>query len=142
MHADRSGRRGVAWHPTCHLEIHESRAYQLLHGLHARTVGAPDRLLTLADLEEVKETLGTLLLELPQREIGGQLPAWEELEAQVGWARERGLAVHLDGARLWEARTFYERPLSEIAGLFDSVYVSFYKGLGGMPAAAWPARRT
>jgi threonine aldolase len=132
VHADRSGRRGVAWHPTCHLEIHESRAYQLLHGLHGRTVGAPDRLLALADLEAVRETLGTLLLELPQREIGGQLPEWEELEAQIGWARERGLQTHLDGARLWEAQTFYERPLADIAGLFDSVYVSFYKGLGGI----------
>lgn len=27
---------------------------------------------------------------------------------------------------------FYDRPLSEVAGLFDSVYVSFYKGLGGL----------
>ena len=27
---------------------------------------------------------------------------------------------------------FYDRPLAEIAGLFDTVYVSFYKGLGGL----------
>ena len=38
----------------------------------------------------------------------------------------------MDGARLWECGPFYGRPLSEIAALFDTVYVSFYKGLGGV----------
>jgi threonine aldolase len=50
--------------------------------------------------------------------------------AQVALARDRGAAVHLDGARLWESGPFYGRPLADIAGLFDTVYVSFYKGLG------------
>ena len=40
--------------------------------------------------------------------------------------------MHLDGARLWESQPFYGRPLAEIAGLFDTVYVSFYKELGGL----------
>jgi threonine aldolase len=34
--------------------------------------------------------------------------------------------------RLWESAPFYDRPLSDIAALFDTVYVSFYKGLGGL----------
>jgi threonine aldolase len=42
----------------------------------------------------------------------------------------------MDGARLWEAQPFYDRPHAELAGLFDSVYVSFYKGLGGIAGAA------
>ena len=131
IHADRRNRRVVAFHPTCHLEIHEDKAYQRLHGLIGRPVGDGRSLLTLADLEAVREPLAALLIELPQREIGGRLPAWEDLVAQVAWARDRGAAVHLDGARLWECGPFYGRPLSEIAGLFDTVYVSFYKGLGG-----------
>ncbi len=48
--------------------------------------------------------LAALLLELPQREIGGQLPACDELTAIVSWARERNSALHLDGARLWECQ--------------------------------------
>jgi len=44
--------------------------------------------------------------------------------------------VHLDGARLWESQPFYDRPHAEIAALADSVYVSFYKGLGGLAGAA------
>jgi threonine aldolase len=131
IHADRRGRQVVAFHPTCHLELHEDKAYQRLHGLLGLTVGDARELLTLDDLQAVHEPLAALLVELPQREIGGRLPAWDDLVAQVAWARDAGAAVHLDGARLWESGPFYGRPLSEIAALFDTVYVSFYKGLGG-----------
>jgi threonine aldolase len=130
IHADRRGRRVVAFHPTCHLELHEDKAYQRLHGLVGRTVGDVHLLLTLDDLEGIEEPLAALVIELPQREIGGRLPSWDDLVAQVGYARDRGAAVHLDGARLWESQPFYGRPLRDIAALFDSVYVSFYKGLG------------
>ncbi|HLZ32066.1 MAG TPA: beta-eliminating lyase-related protein [Chloroflexota bacterium] len=134
--ADRSHNSTVAFHPTCHLEIHEQKGYALLHGLHGRLVGERSRLLTLDDLCATPGPLGSLLLELPQREIGGQLPAWPELEAQVAWARTQGAAVHLDGARLWESGPFYARSYADIAGLFDSVYVSFYKGIGGIAGSA------
>ena len=132
IHADGRGRRVVAFHPTCHLELHEDQAYQRLHGLAGRTLGDGRDLITFDDLQAVHEPLAALLIELPQREIGGRLPAWDDLVALVDLARQRGAAVHLDGARLWETGPFYGRPLSEIAALFDSVYVSFYKGLGGL----------
>lgn len=73
-----------------------------------------------------------LLLELPQREIGGQLPDFDELEAQLRWARDRGAGTHLDGARLWETAPYYRRTPAQIAALFDTVHVSLYKGLGGL----------
>ena len=132
IHADRTGRRVVAFHATSHLELHEDKAYQRLHGLVCRIVGSGRDLITLADLEAVDEPLAAVLFELPQREIGGRLPDWQDLVAQVEHVRSRGAAVHLDGARLWESGPFYARPLAEIAALFDSVYVSFYKGLGGL----------
>jgi threonine aldolase len=134
--AERTGRRTVAFHPTCHLELHEYKAYEVLHGLRADLVGDRDRLITLADLERLPEPPGVLLLELPQREIGGQLPTWEELQSQLAWARERGTRTHMDGARLWESAPFYGRSYAEIAAGFDSVYVSFYKGLGAIGGAA------
>jgi threonine aldolase len=135
IHADRRNRRVIAFHPTCHLELHEDKAYQRLHGLVGLPVGGRDELITLADLERVHEPPAALLIELPQREIGGRLPAWKDLRAQVDWAHEHGAAAHLDGARLWECGPFYDRPLAEIAALFDTVYVSFYKGLGGAGGA-------
>ena len=54
----------------------------------------------------------------------------------VDAARERDAVVHLDGARLWESTYGLGKPLAEIAGLFDSVYVSFYKSLEGISGAA------
>lgn len=132
VHADRRGRRSVVFHPTCHLDVHENDAYRRLHALTGRPAGSRDRLLTERDLTAVAEAPAALLLELPQREIGGQLPEWDDLVAQVAWARERGAAVHLDGARLWEATPHYGRTPAEIAALFDTVYVSFYKGLGAL----------
>ncbi|WP_416182634.1 beta-eliminating lyase-related protein, partial [Listeria monocytogenes] len=41
-----------------------------------------------------------MLIELPQREIGGQLPAFEELEEISEYCHEQGISLHLDGARL------------------------------------------
>ena len=132
VHADRSGRRAIVFHPACHLDWHEGRGYQRLHGLigvPAGEIGAP---LTRSTLDAIQELPAALLLELPQRDLGGTLPEWNDLVAQVSWARERGAAVHMDGARLWEAAPWYGRPLAEIAALFDTVYVSFYKGLGAI----------
>jgi threonine aldolase len=134
--AERSHIFTVAFHPTCHLEMHEQSGYALLHRLSARLVGDRTGLLTLDDLGALSEPLAAVLLELPQREIGGQLPSWSDLEAQAAWARERGVKLHMDGARLWESAPFYGRPYAEIAALFDSVYVSFYKGVGAITGAA------
>ena len=134
--SERKGCRTVGLHPTCHLEIHEQRAYQVLHGLIGRLVGSPRRVITLDNLTDIHEPLAALLLELPLREIGGQLPEWDDLAAQSAWAHERGVALHMDGARLWESAPYYGRSYAEIAALFDSVYVSFYKGIGGIAGAA------
>lgn len=133
VHADRRASRTVLWHPACHLDSHEGQAHARLHQLTGRPVGERDRLITLADLEEVAEPVAALLLELPQRDLGGQQPGWDELVGQTGWARERGVALHLDGARLWEASAGYDRSPAEIVALFDTVYVSFYKGIGALP---------
>ena len=133
VHADRRQRRTVIFHPMCHLHRHEGEACQRLHGLTGRPAGEPDRLMTLGDLTAIAEPAAALLVELPQRDLGGQQPDWEDLQAQVAWAQERGAAAHLDGARLWESAAGYGRPLAEIAALFDTVYVSYYKGIGALP---------
>jgi threonine aldolase len=135
IHCDRRANRRIAFHPQCHLDVHEERGYAHLHGLLADLLGSRDRLPTPDDLEAVHEPLGAVVLELPARELGGQLPPWEELTAFCARARERKMALHMDGARLWQCAPFYDRSLDEIADLFDTVYVSFYKDLGA-PAGA------
>ncbi len=135
LHADARSTRTVAFHPRAHVEVHERKGYEVVHGLTGLLLGDSDRLLTLADLESVREPLAAVLWELPQRDLGGLLPTWDDLVAQTTWARERGIATHLDGARLWEAQPCYGRPHAEIAALFDTVYVSLYKGLEGLAGA-------
>ncbi|HEX9765779.1 MAG TPA: beta-eliminating lyase-related protein [Nitriliruptorales bacterium] len=142
IHADARGHRTVAFHPTCHVAEHEEGAFEHLHGLIGRPVGDRQRLITLADLETLVEPLAALLLELPQREIGGQLPEWDELVTQVDWARERAIPLHLDGARLWQCPPAWGRSLADIAGLFDTIYVSFYKDLGGLAGSCLAGRRS
>jgi threonine aldolase len=136
IHAERRGLTTVAFHPHCHLDVHEERGYQALHGLQGLLVGGRDRLLTKSDIEAVRERFAVLLLELPQRDLGGRLPGWDDVVATCETARARDAALHLDGARLWQCEPFYGRPLSEIAGLFDTVYVSFYKDLGAPAGCA------
>lgn len=134
--AESSGCRTVAFHPMCHVESQEKKGYQLLHGLHAHLVGDARRLMTLADLEAVPGRVVAALWELPQRDLGGQLPPWDDLVAQTAFMRGRGAAIHMDGARLWESAPFYARSYAEIAAPFDSVYVSFYKGIGAIAGSA------
>ncbi len=133
VHADRRQRRTVVFHPMCHVDQHEGQGYQRLHGLVGRPAGEAHRLLEAGDLTAVSEPPAALLLELPQRDLGGQQPGWDDLRAQTAWAAGRGAAAHLDGARLWESAAGYGRPPAEVAALFDTVYVSFYKGLGALP---------
>ena len=136
IHCDRRGNRRVGLHPQSHLDLHEERGYAHVHGIAATLVGSRERVTSADDLDSVREPLAALVLELPNREIGGQLPPWDDLAAFAAKAREREIALHMDGARLWQCTPFYERGLDEIAALFDTVYVSFYKDLGAPAGAA------
>ena len=132
VHAEHRARRTVLCHPESHLLAHEEQAFERLHGLVLRPVGERHRLLVRADLDGVAERPAALLVELPQRDLGGQQPAFDDVLAQAAWAHERGAAAHLDGARLWEAAAGYERSPADLAEPFDTVYVSFYKGIGAL----------
>lgn len=133
--AERTGSGLIGMHPTCHLELHEQRGYERLHQLGAVHVGAQHAPMLPSDLAAIAETFGSLIVELPTRENGGQLAPWGELVELCEMARDQGIATHLDGARLWEAAAGYDRPLDEICGLFDSAYVSFYKGIAALPGS-------
>ncbi|MFB9554634.1 threonine aldolase family protein [Streptomyces roseoviridis] len=134
--AGRTGNAVVALHPLAHPELHENGAFETVAGL--RTVHLTDepRLPTAEEVRDHPEPFGALMVELPLRDAGFVLPDWDELVAVVEAAREREAVVHFDGARLWDCPAHFGRGLPEIAGLADSVYVSFYKSLGGLSGAA------
>jgi threonine aldolase len=133
--SDEKELKKVAYHPLCHLEIHEKDGLKMLHHIETLLLGNRNRLFTIEDLKDLNEPIACLLIELPQREIGGQLPTWEALVELSEFCKDKGIKLHLDGARLFEALPYYDKSASDICSLFDSVYVSFYKGLGGIAGA-------
>jgi len=78
------------------------------------------------------------------RDLGGTLPEW------TNWSPKfSGLGITTP-PRTWTARVFGRRrlyastaskSLLDIADLFDTVYVSFYKGLGAIAGCVWPRHR-
>ncbi|MFM8609002.1 MAG: low-specificity L-threonine aldolase [Burkholderiaceae bacterium] len=103
---------------------------------------APDGSLPLADIEAAVKPddphfARSRLLAL-ENTLGGKLIPFDYLQQATALARSKGLATHLDGARLFNAAVAQAAltggaPRDEarrIAGLFDSVSVCFSKGLG------------
>ncbi|MCX4882640.1 low specificity L-threonine aldolase [Streptomyces sp. NBC_00847] len=140
--AGRTGSPTVALHALAHPEVHERNALSQVSGLRPVRVTSEPRLPTADEVRDFEEPFGTLMLELPLRDAGFVLPSWEELTEVVEAAHERDAVVHFDGARLWESTVHFGRPLAEIAGLADSVYVSFYKSLGGYGGAVLAGPKT
>lgn len=122
-------------HPTSHLAAHEEEAWSALLHCHGVPIGDRLRPMLAKDLDASPQPMACVIVELPIREAGGQLPSWDELEALKAAARKRGIRLHMDGARLWEGAAFYGRNCAEIAAGFDSVYVSLYKGIGAFAGA-------
>ena len=61
---------------------------------------------------------------------GGTVQAADQVDAVRSLARDHGLSLHLDGARLWNAHIATGTPLLDLAGGFDTVSVCLSKGLG------------
>jgi len=132
VHAQATNRRAIALHPKSHIALDELDTLDTLAGLTSRRVGTDRAVFTTADLDRLAEPLAAVTVEIPLRRAGFLGTSWDELTAISHWARGRNVPFHLDGARIWEIAPWYGRSLSEISALADSVYVSFYKGLGGM----------
>jgi threonine aldolase len=136
VHTDRAGVRRVALPDLSHLLLHEEDGPRLLHGLEVSLLTEGFQTPSARHLAAIPGRLGAVLVELPLREAGCLLPPWDDLAELSQAARARGVALHFDGARIWESQPWFGRPLPEIAALADSLYVSFYKGLGGLAGAA------
>jgi len=157
-----AGSNSFACSFSSHLLLHEQEGYKALLGQEALVVQADQdsesqRPLPLTLHQKVEPILQrhgphaphTLVVEVPEREIGGKCAPLKDLRALSASCKTHGVKLHCDGARLWEATSFYcnesnesddereEEPvtLQELCGLFDSVYVSFYKGIGASTGA-------
>ena len=100
----------------------------------------PDGSILLADIEanikpDDAHFAVTRLLTL-ENTWGGQVLPLAYIEAATSLARRKGLATHLDGARLFNAAVASGVPAGQIASHFDSVSVCFSKGLGAPVGSA------
>lgn len=86
----------------------------------------------------VAADVGAIVIESPIRRLSGQMFDWEEAKGISMLARDRGIAMHLDGARLFIASAYTGISPAEYAASFDTVYVSLWKyfncGIGAILA--------
>lgn len=133
--SDRTGCKRIALPDLSHLLRHELDGPRLLHGFRFEHLSTGETLPTRDSLTALPGPFAAVVLELPLRDAGYLLPTWDELSALAGLCRERQIPLHLDGARLWESAAHLRHGLPAIAAVADSVYVSLYKGLGGLAGA-------
>jgi len=141
IHCVQAQNHRVAWHARSHLEIAEERAFAEVFGLQRVFLGtSPLEVPAVADVEAltsrpVEKRPAVLLLELPNRELGCKTYPWDDLVEIAKLCKDANVRLHMDGARLWDIEPFYHalhgKSFVDLAQLFDSVYVSMYKGLEG-----------
>lgn len=79
--------------------------------------------------------VGAISIETPVRRMAGEAFDFGEMRRICGYARERGIGLHLDGARLLIESVYTGIAPAEYAALFDTVYVSLYKYLNAAAGA-------
>lgn len=124
--------KNVILHPKGHIALDEENAYQTITDLKGITIGTDFEPFDFTMVEAITEKAAALVVELPLRRVGFKLTPWQELLKMSTWAKQSHTHFHMDGARLWESTHYYQKSLAEISSIFDSVYVSLYKGIGGM----------
>jgi len=119
-----------------HLLKYEGGAAAALSGIHVQTIGSGG----LFDGADVRAAVtpgeshfphtSTVCLENTHNCAGGRIFPLEQVKEVADTARELGLAIHLDGARLWNAVAATEIPAATWAEPCDTVAFCLSKGLG------------
>ena len=140
-------RRRVIVPEMSHVYNDTGDACQTLSGLTLMPLAPGAATFTRAEIEavlartaggRVATDIGAILIESPIRRLSGQMFDWDEAKRITGFARERGIGTHLDGARLFIASAYTGISPAEYAAAFDTVYISLWKyfncGIGAILA--------
>ncbi len=128
---------------TSHIYLWEAGAPAALSGVTQRTIDGRFGILDASQLEDqlhpddmhsVRSRL--VCLENTHNRGGGTVYPLDKVKAISAWAHANGLAMHLDGARLWNAIVASGIGAKEWAKHFDTVSVCFSKGLGAPVGSA------
>src|SRR5438309_11074042 len=122
----------------CHIYNYEAGGPAVLAGVTCRTIDGTFGILDLSQLEDkirpphdnhlVRTRL--VCLENTHNRGGGKIYPLEKIQAIRSWAKQNGLIMHLDGARLWNAVVASGIPAAEWASNFEPASVCVSKGLG------------
>jgi threonine aldolase len=128
----------------CHIYNNEAGGAAVLSGVTCRTLEGDHGILDVTQLEgkvrprddEHQVRTRLVCLECTHNRGGGRIYPLEKIQAIRAWTRQQGLALHLDGARLWNAVVATGIPARTYGAEFDSVSVCFSKGLGAPVGSA------
>jgi threonine aldolase len=122
---------------SCHIYNYEAGGPAVLSHVMCRPIPGKHGILDLKDFDGMirppnEHFVRTRLvcLENTHNRGGGKVFPLENMVRITAWAREHGLATHLDGARLMNASIATGIPAAEYAKHFDTVSICFSKGLG------------
>ena len=139
----RNGRRVLVQHES-HLYNDEGDCAQQLSGLNLVPLAPGRATFTLDEAAaaiagppeaRVAIPVGAISIETPVRRMAGEAFDFVEMRRIAEFARDRGIGLHLDGARLLIESVYTGRAPAEYTGLFDTVYVSLYKYLNAAAGA-------
>lgn len=125
----------------CHIYKYEQAGFAQLSGVTARTLAGesgvldPQQLSIQPDDEHFPRTR-LVTLENTHNRSGGRIQPYENIQQICSWAREQGLATHLDGARLMNAVVASGIAAKNWSQHFDTVSICFSKGLGAPVGSA------
>jgi len=129
--------------PTAHLYVWECGGIARNSGVTTRTVAGDNGLLRVEHLvglirpDDAHYSQTRLVcLENTHNPGGGRVYPVERVAAISAWARQNGLAMHCDGARLMNAVVAQGVPATEWCRHFDTVAICFSKGLGAPVGSA------
>ncbi|QDT65932.1 threonine aldolase family protein [Calycomorphotria hydatis] len=124
-------------HKTGHIANYEGGAPAAVSGITCRLVEGERGMPSVADFEAATHTdsqlyprMRLVCLENTTNIGGGAAWRLDDIAEISTWARDRGLKMHLDGARLFNACVARGYSPGELAQHFDTISICFSKGLG------------
>ena len=83
----------------------------------------------------VETDVGVICIESPVRRMDDAVFGYDDMRSIAAFARQEGIRLHLDGARLFVESAHTGISPAEYAALFDTVYVSLYKCFNSVSGA-------
>jgi threonine aldolase len=121
----------------CHIFNYEAGGASAIGGLQLLPMQGEGGLLPLDELPSAVRPVNVhhprtaiVAVENTHNRAGGRIYPFDQLEAVSTFARERGLRIHMDGARLANASVATGISFERYGALADSVTFCFSKGLG------------